>query len=435
MSGYQGGALARSVAVVSLVNPYPTDSGKKVVIAGFLEYLADRLGPKNVHYILVGSGRLDVDGFPVRLHQVPGAALGYRLLNIATRCTTRSSSLQEAIVRSPAVRTGIRNVLANVAVDLEVFDTVRLGQYAPSGMALRRICYLDDLFSERYRSMLAVLRDRSDLGVEPLGVFAEHVPAPVRHLTRRPFIQRGLLEIERRLVRHSEDRAARDFERCLLLNKHEVGLLSRRAAVDRNRILAVPPLIGRRVGLARCYRGAPVFVFLGLLSLPHNEVGLCSFLSEVWPRVTARRPDACLRIIGRDARSELLQYVARAPGRVELAGYVADLDSALSSAAALINPPQFGSGLKLKVIEALGAGLPVVSTPIGADGLDSGRGSGITVATAPDEIADALLRLLDTDVNIKASADALAHFGRRYAREVVYRCYDEAFGVTERAHS
>src|SRR4051812_10609949 len=64
-----GGGVSERVAVVSTVDPYPSDTGKKVVIAGFLEYLKDRLGPRNVHYVIVGGPAI-VD-VPVVLHRIP----------------------------------------------------------------------------------------------------------------------------------------------------------------------------------------------------------------------------------------------------------------------------------------------------------------------------------------------------------------------------
>ena len=64
--------------------------------------------------------------------------------------------------------------------DIEVYDTLRLGQHAPaSPRGRRRVLYLDDLFSVRYDRMLAV-DERGDVDINPLGEFAANVPAPLR---------------------------------------------------------------------------------------------------------------------------------------------------------------------------------------------------------------------------------------------------------------
>ena len=103
-------------------------------------------------------------------------------------------------------------------------------------------------------------------------------------------------------MRRSEDRTARRFRRCLLVNSGEAAALSRRTGVAAARIMSVPPLVTTPPSPVRRYAGAPEFVFLGELGLPHNDDGLRWFLTSVWPVVLGKRPDARLRVIGREAR-------------------------------------------------------------------------------------------------------------------------------------
>jgi len=423
-----------AVAVVSVVDPFPQDSGKKVVLAGFLDHLADRVGAANVHYLLVG-GRATGSGrdFPVRLHELPAPTMAHRLASVATHAGTARCSLQEAMVRSPVTARAIAQVLRDLAVDLEIYDTVRLAQYAGAADAARQVCYLDDLFSERYRLMLAAMRRHPDVDLQPLGAFAGQVPAAVRPLATRPAMQRTLLAVEQRLVRRSEERAAHRFGTCLLVNPVEAELLRSWTGLGADRVLAVPPLLSRSRSGYREYRGAPEFVFLGLLSLPHNDDGLRSFLLEVWPQVLRQCPDARLRVVGREPRKELGELVNRYSGSVVLDGYVPDLDAVLAGAAAMINPLRFGTGIKIKVIEALSRGLPVVSSPIGAAGMAHGPETGVFLATDVRGTVDAMLWLTDPQINRRASQAAETHFARRYSREVVFACYDRVFGFTSAA--
>src|SRR4051812_8150838 len=93
----------RSAALISFVDPYPTDSGKPVVLDGFLQFLAARLGPENVHYLLIGGRSPDAEtAFPVMLHEMPGPTTRDRLLGVLTHCVTARASLQEALLRSAA---------------------------------------------------------------------------------------------------------------------------------------------------------------------------------------------------------------------------------------------------------------------------------------------------------------------------------------------
>lgn len=416
-----------SVALISAVDPYPTNAGKKVVLAGFVEYFAARHGADDVHYIKVGAS--PVEEFPVRVHVVPGPSRAAVLGNVMTKVVTGRASLQEAFLGSARTAAAITSILDQIRPTLQVYDTVRMAQYASDRIAAGQICYLDDLFSQRYDRMLDAAQRYRDVDMSPLGNFAEHIPRRLQPLATNRIGQTVLLRAERSLVRRSEDRVARRFRRSLLINADEAAVLRDRTGLPVERISDVPPLLSAPDALERRYDGRAEFVFLGLLSLPHNDDGLRWFLRDVWPTVLRRRPDAHLRVIGREARPEVFDLTDRIGGSVSVDGYVPDLDGALGRAAAVVNPLRFGSGIKLKVIDALARAVPVVSTPVGAEGVASGPGTGIVVARNPAEIAGALLMLTDPARNAEISAEAEAHFRTTFSRESVFRAYDAAFAL------
>lgn len=319
-------------------------------------------------------------------------------------------------------------MLAAVDPRVRVYDTVRMAQYADDRTAAAQICYLDDLFSDRYDRMLEAAARFGDVDINPLGNFAEHIPRRLRPLADNRLGQSLLLRAERKLVRRSENRTARRFRRCLLVNAEEAATLRTRTALPATRVTAVPPLLATRPGAVRRFGGQPEFVFLGLLSLPHNDDGLRWFLEAVWPLVSAALPDARLRVIGREIRPGLRALAESLAPRVRVEGYVADLGEALGGAAALINPLRFGSGVKLKVIEALSRQLPVISTSIGAEGIASGPGTGVLVADDPGGLAGLLRESTEPERNGTLSDEAGKHFDRVYARLAVFAAYDVAFG-------
>ncbi|WP_236737439.1 glycosyltransferase family 4 protein [Mycolicibacterium llatzerense] len=413
---------------MSAVDPYPTDAGKKVVLAGFVEYFRDRLGPRDVHYLLVG-GQPQPD-FPITLHPLPRPSRKAALAAVARRVPTGRATLQESLLYSPEVRRALAVVLDRIGPDLEIYDTIRMAQYADRAHAGRQLCYLDDLFSERYAAMLEAGDRYPDVKIRPLGNFAQHVPGPLLPLADSRLPQRTLLRTEAALARRSEDRTALRFRRNLLVNDGEAVRLTARVA-DRGTVdvMAVPPLVRPPTYRPREYGGAPDFVFVGLLSLPHNEDGVRAFLADVWPMVLTRMPAARLRIIGRECSPELAESVGRCGGSVTLEGYVEDLTEVLRSASGLINYLRFGSGIKLKVIEALGRGLPVVSTSVGADGFGTGAENGVLVADEAAHFAEALCTLTDPGRNREISDGARGQFEAAFARDAVFACYDQAFAL------
>jgi glycosyltransferase involved in cell wall biosynthesis len=419
--------VSESVALVSTVDPFPADTGKKVVLAGFLEYLIDRVGRHNVHYVIVGGPAM-VE-FPAHLHRVPKPGAFAAVGSVMIRTGTGRSSLQESLLHTRGMREAIHRILDQVSPALEIYDTIRMAQYAPAHSNNQQICYLDDLFSKRYETMLDATHRYPDVDIQPLANFAGYVPRPLRPLAGYQLSQRLLLRLEQKLVRRSEDRNVRRFATTLLLNEREADHLRHRSGVDGRRVQAIPPLIGQPTSISRHYDGAPEFVFLGQLLLPHNDDGLQSFLSNVWPLVLAARPDARLRVIGRHPRRALTDLVARHADTVMLEGFVPDLNGTFSRAAAMVNPLRFGSGIKLKIIDALGAGLPVISTSIGADGVATGPDQGVLVADDDALLAELLLQMTDCAKNGQLSSAAREHFLSHYSREAVFARYDAVFGL------
>lgn len=132
-------------------------------------------------------------------------------------------------------------------------------------------------------------------------------------------------------------------------------------------------------------------VYFGLLSTIPNIDGVTHFAQSIWPRIAAAHPEARWKIIGGRPPPSLL---ALAGPRVELTGFVPDLRPHLAAAAAVVVPLRLGGGTRLKIVEAMAMGKPVVSTTLGAEGIEAVPGRDLFVADEPAGFADAVNRLL-----------------------------------------
>ncbi len=419
--------MPKSVAIISAVYPYPADSGKKVVLSGLVDYWLERVGDASLHYVLIGPRPATPSS--IRLHCLSRPGRVEQLVNVAWwTLTRRRKSIQESMLYGRRLQSALRRVLDEIHADLEIFDTVRMGQYV-SGMrpavGRRRVIYLDDLFSVRYDKMLDALRQRSDVAIDPLGDFSAMVPGAFRQALRATAVQRAVLRFERALIAGREDESTRQFADCLLVNSEEVAVLRSRAGSTA--VHTLTPLVKEPVNRPRRYEGAPGFVFLGLLSLPHNDYAIRSFLTHQMPALLRLLPAARLVVVGRGARPDLRQLAARFGDRVEIRGYVEDLDGLLGGACAMINPLLFGSGIKLKVVEALARGLPVVSTGVGAEGIAAGPEEGCLVEDDVARHPELMAGLTDPLRNARLSENARRLYRQRYARAAVFREYDELF--------
>ena len=151
---------------------------------------------------------------------------------------------------------------------------------------------------------------------------------------------------------------------------------------------------------------------LGTMFWPPNVEGVLWFAREVWPRVVDRVPDARFAIIGKDPPREVQELGTAAP-RVDVTGYVADPEPYLAQTGVFIVPLRAGGGMRVKILDGWCWGVPVVSTSIGAEGIDIEDGTNILIADEPAGLAEAVVRVLRDP----ALGEALRHNGRRWVEE------------------
>jgi glycosyltransferase involved in cell wall biosynthesis len=132
-------------------------------------------------------------------------------------------------------------------------------------------------------------------------------------------------------------------------------------------------------------------VYFGLLATVPNIDAVVHFVQDIWPRIAEARPDARLKIIGPRPPPSLQ---ALAGPQVELTGFVSDLRPHLAAAAAVVTPLRLGGGTRLKIVEAMAMGKAIVSTTLGAEGIEAIPGRDLLIEDQPEAFADAVNRLL-----------------------------------------
>ena len=144
--------------------------------------------------------------------------------------------------------------------------------------------------------------------------------------------------------------------------------------------------------------GARGLAYIGLLGWQPNALGLDWFCKEVWPIVRELAPDATLTIAGpglrkrEDGSLDVPEAWSR-PG-ITTVGYVDDLEDLYGGTLAMVAPVLGGSGVRMKLLEAMSAGMPVVTTRDGAAGLDLEDGRELLVADEPRAFAERVVRVL-----------------------------------------
>ena len=201
-------------------------------------------------------------------------------------------------------------------------------------------------------------------------------------------------------------------ERCLVVSEQErhelLALLGGRQA----RISVVPngvDVVFNRPGLAPPQPNT--LIFSGALTYDANYDAMDYFLREIFPLVHAALPDVQLRITGATKGVA----VPRLPldGRTTLTGFIDDVRTVVAASCVCVVPLRIGGGTRVKILEAMALGTPVVSTPKGAEGLDVVAGEHVLIGDTPADFAAHTIRLL----NDPALRQRLARNARRLVVE------------------
>ena len=173
--------------------------------------------------------------------------------------------------------------------------------------------------------------------------------------------------------------------------------------------------------IARSGHGRRI-TFLGGLHWPPNAQGILWFAKQVFPQIRAEIPEAILTVIGKSPPSGL-----EGEG-VEVTGYVVDPMPYLSETAAFIVPLHAGGGMRVKILDAWSWGLPIISTTIGAEGIEIEPEQNILIADTPQTFAQAIIQVLQNST----LAEKLRQNGRqtvleKYNWQVTYSAWDQIY--------
>jgi glycosyltransferase involved in cell wall biosynthesis len=285
---------------------------------------------------------------------------------------------------SSAVRRALRRELAGRTFDVVWLNGLGMAYYVP---LVRRL--LPDA---------RVVLDQHNVESDRFAQFAER--------------QHGL----RRLVAEAEWRAARRYEQHILRAVDAVGAICasdarayRELAGIEARVVPQVAPIPARVGEEG---SAPQLCYTGNLSWEPNARGVDWFCREVWPRIHQRLPEATLEIAGgglpTDARGVPIAPPAwRAPG-ITMLGFVEDLSPVYERSVAMVAPMLGATGISIKLIEAFRRGMPVVTTPDGASGLEFEPGREAFVESEPDAFAARVVEVA-TSADVRARLRAAAY--------------------------
>jgi polysaccharide biosynthesis protein PslH len=263
----------------------------------------------------------------------------------------------------------------------------------------------------------------------PTALFQHNVETEIwrRHVLTEPSqLKKLVYGIEfLKMLRYERTRVQK-FQHVIAVSDHDKRLMA--AWVDASRITVVPTGVDLQQYKPEpsSQPTEPLVMFVGAMDWEPNVDAVEYFCGEVWPLVLADVPDARFRIVGRNPRRQVLQLASDA---IEVTGSVPSVADHLRQAAVVVVPLRIGGGTRLKIYEAMAAGKAVVSTSVGAEGLDVHPGHDILFADDAQALAQGVVTLL-RDRELRARYEqAAAQLAAQYAWPAIG---DNFMGVLER---
>lgn len=408
---------------------WPADSGRKVVLYNYCKGAAEQLGYE-VHlfsFLEGGQEPGDISRKPDFISSVTLASPVSPLekaKNMAGVLMDGRTPFQCCLFESAANHAALDDLVRTLQPDVVVADMIRLAPYidSPACRSVATVVNFDDLLSKRYR------RQVGKTGESVLGKYGEQASGLLRRISGGP-LKDAVLAIEASRCERAEGYYAEVADASLFISPIEAGEFASRADASACFCATMGADVLDTVG-----QDGPWFYDFGFVGNMHtaaNQDSLRFLVGEVLPLL----PGCSLRVIGVCPDGVMEAY--KGNPAVSFAGRVDSIAEHLGQCKMLLAPFAYGSGIKTKVLEAMGMGVSVVTNSIGLEGIAACPGIDVLCADDAEGLAREARRLLADE----AFRRGIAESGRAYVAENhtwdksiddLGKCFDYAIGQSAR---
>lgn len=370
------------VLLLTQVLPFPPDSGPKVKTWNVLKYLARHHEVTLVSFVR-GDQQADIEQLRPYCHAIHTVQIKRGPLPDGVAMLQSFANHQPwMMVRDDRaeMRALIDHLCAETQFDVAHADQLNMAQYAARVRGARKILDAHNALWLLYKRLAETMR-----------------PGP----------KKWLLERDWRLLKEYEGRLCREFDGLLAVSEEDAVAL--RSAAGTDLAITVIPIAVDTDELPVAVRQpqAQHLLHIGTMYWPPNIDGMQWFIQDAYNQIRAARPDVVLDVVGSRPPQELTAYNGNGHN-INVTGYVADVQPYLEQCGVFIVPLRAGGGMRVKILEALARGLPLVTTSLGCEGIAVKHGQHVLIADTPQEFTQAVLSLL----NDRALADKLGRNGR-----------------------
>ena len=281
------------------------------------------------------------------------------------------------------------------------------------------------------------------LGLAQYRHFVKHSGTVLNHhdvqsslIARRATFESNVLHrqywrLEAKKLRSAEQRWCPRFDVNLAVSPDDERLLTDSAPNIRSAV--VPNGVDTDYFTPRSDPGSRTLLFCGSLDMPANRDALTYFFDAIWPKLISRLEKVEIYVVGRKPPTWLTQLSAT-DHRIHVPGFVDDVRPYFRNATAFVCPIRDGGGTRLKILDSLAMGVPVIATPFAASGLKLEHHKHILLADTPDDFVHSVEQLLsDNALRANLSDAGVEIVNRLYSWNVIGRSLIDAYDLAKQA--
>lgn len=240
------------------------------------------------------------------------------------------------------------------------------------------------------------------------------------------FIKKLYFYYEYKRLRRFESKVLRSVDKTIVLSQEDKNTLKEISNIDNSKFIQIPIPIEinyiKNNGLND--KNHYNILFLGTLSWFPNSQGIDWFIDKVVPLMEKEDFNYTLYVVGKDP-SESLILKSKNNSNIIVTGFVDDVNEYIEKCDFMVVPLFVGSGMRVKILEAMGKNIPVISTTIGCEGIEVKENENILIANDEEQFIDSIKNITNNDIYKKLRVNARQLFKEKYSVEALENLYSE----------
>ncbi|MEO0294603.1 MAG: glycosyltransferase, partial [candidate division WOR-3 bacterium] len=282
----------------------------------------------------------------------------------------------------------IKNFVKEVNPDIIFVDYIRIAHIFPyiNFKNKKLILNMDDPQSLKYIKMKSLIKDIEN----PFGEALEDLPILIKKILKNNFVKKLILSYEIKMMQKYEKKWTKSYDLVLTNSEKDKMYLN---SIGIKNVNILPPLVKIDEDL-KIEEKENYILFVGKMDYAPNPDAVNYFLKKIFPYVREVHPEVWFYIIGSNINKDLEEKWKKEKN-VKVIGRVPDVEVFYKRAKVFVSPLRFGTGIKVKILEAMSYGAPVVTTKIGAEGMKVLNRKHLLIAEDEKDFALKVIELIE----------------------------------------